>query len=221
MIVTLGTRACLFVHKCSPAFFANVPIAHVSSHINLQILTCRPCSPRQGCRLRAIAGRRTRRVTREGCLSGRPRARRSARHRSRAWHRGSPPARCRPSRRPLAAARHRSTQSPRDDRHEVPQELGDFGILIRGGWSKVSALVANFVSAATIVPGGLLAYYLSADFDITFLLSFAAGNFLYIAASDLIPEVKHDRRPQNNLVHFGAFVLGVGLILGTRAVFHT
>ena len=105
--------------------------------------------------------------------------------------------------------------------HEIPQELGDFGILVRGGWGKLSALVANFVSAATIVPGALLAYYLSADFDITFLLSFAAGNFLYIAASDLIPEVKHDSRLQNNLIHFAAFASGVGLILVTRAVFHT
>jgi zinc and cadmium transporter len=52
-------------------------------------------------------------------------------------------------------------------------------------------------------------------------MSFAAGNFLYIAASDLIPEVKHDRRLQNNLVHFGAFVSGVGVILVTRAVVHS
>jgi hypothetical protein len=44
---------------------------------------------------------------------------------------------------------------------------------------------------------------------------------LYIAASDLIPEVKHDRRLQNNIVHFAAFASGVGLILVTRAVFHT
>jgi zinc and cadmium transporter len=105
--------------------------------------------------------------------------------------------------------------------HEIPQELGDFGILIRGGWGKLQALVANFVSAATIVPGALLAYYLSADFDITFLLSFAAGNFIYIAASDLIPEVKHDRLLRNNLIHFGAFILGVSVILLTRAVFHS
>jgi zinc and cadmium transporter len=100
--------------------------------------------------------------------------------------------------------------------HEVPQELGDFGILIRGGWGRYQALVANFVSAATIVPGALLAYYLSADVDITFLLSFAAGNFIYIAASDLIPEVKHDQRLRNNLVHFGAFVAGIALIVLTR-----
>jgi zinc and cadmium transporter len=102
--------------------------------------------------------------------------------------------------------------------HEVPQELGDFGILIRGGWGRYQALVANFVSAATIVPGALLAYYLSADFDVTFLLSFAAGNFIYIAASDLIPEVKHDQRLQNNLIHFGAFVGGIAVIVVTRVL---
>jgi zinc and cadmium transporter len=103
--------------------------------------------------------------------------------------------------------------------HEVPQELGDFGIMIRGGWGRYQALLANFVSAATIVPGALLAYYLSADFDITFLLSFAAGNFIYIAASDLIPEVKHDQRLRSNLVHFGAFISGILVIVVTRAVF--
>jgi zinc and cadmium transporter len=104
--------------------------------------------------------------------------------------------------------------------HELPQELGDFAILIQGGWRKLPALVANYISAATTVPGALLAYYVSADFDTTILLSFAAGNFLYIAASDLIPEVKHDRRLRNNLVHFAAFIAGIGVILWTRAVFH-
>jgi zinc transporter ZupT len=63
--------------------------------------------------------------------------------------------------------------------HEIPQELGDFGILIRGGWGRLQALVANFLSAATILPGALLAYYLSADFNITFLLSFAAGRSVH------------------------------------------
>jgi zinc and cadmium transporter len=102
--------------------------------------------------------------------------------------------------------------------HEIPQELGDFGILVRGGWGRLHALVANFISAATILPGALLAYYLSAEFEITFLLSFAAGNFIYIAASDLIPEVKHDRLLTNNLIHFAAFVGGVSVIGITRAL---
>jgi zinc and cadmium transporter len=103
--------------------------------------------------------------------------------------------------------------------HEIPQELGDFGILVRGGWGRLQALTANFISAATILPGALLAYYLAADFNVTFLLSFAAGNFIYIAASDLIPEVKHDRLLSNNVAHFGAFVAGVALIAATRVLF--
>jgi zinc and cadmium transporter len=78
--------------------------------------------------------------------------------------------------------------------------------------------VANFVSAATIVPGALLAYYVSSGVDVTFLLSFAAGNFIYIAASDLIPEVTHDRRLLNNLIHFGAFVGGIALIVLPRVL---
>jgi len=100
--------------------------------------------------------------------------------------------------------------------HEVPQELGDFGILIRGGWGRYQALVANFLSAATILPGALLAYSLSADIDVSVLLSFAAGNFIYISASDLIPEVKHDTRLRNGLLHFGAFGAGIALIVVTR-----
>jgi zinc and cadmium transporter len=100
--------------------------------------------------------------------------------------------------------------------HELPQELGDFGILVRGGWRRGPALMANFVSASTILPGGLLAYSVSGRLDTTMLLSFAAGNFIYIAASDLIPEVKHDHVLARNLLHFTAFVAGILLILLTR-----
>lgn len=104
--------------------------------------------------------------------------------------------------------------------HEVPQELGDFAILRRGGWARGPALLANFASALTILPGGLLAYYASADVDTALLLSFAAGNFIYIAASDLIPEVKQERALASSLVHFGAFIAGILLILGTRLALH-
>jgi zinc and cadmium transporter len=100
--------------------------------------------------------------------------------------------------------------------HELPQELGDFAILVRGGWRPTPALVANFVSAAAILPGGLLAYFASTTVDSALLLSFAAGNFIYIAASDLIPEVKHDRVLANNVLHFTSFAAGIGLILFTQ-----
>ena len=74
--------------------------------------------------------------------------------------------------------------------HEVPQELGDFGILVRGGWSRRTALAANVLSGLTFPVGALLAYAASRRFDVAGLVLFAAGNFIYIAASDLIPEIK-------------------------------
>lgn len=103
--------------------------------------------------------------------------------------------------------------------HEVPQELGDFAILVRGGWSRMHALLANFVSALMIVPGGVLAYFAAGTFDVSLLLAFAAGNFIYIAASDLIPEVKHERQLGKHLLHSAALLAGILVILVTRLAF--
>ena len=96
--------------------------------------------------------------------------------------------------------------------HEIPQELGDFGILIHGGWSKKKALIFNFVSASTVILGALTTYFLSSKINIIFLLPFAAGNFIYIACSDLIPEVKHSCSIKNNVLHFLFFIIGILLI---------
>ena len=103
--------------------------------------------------------------------------------------------------------------------HEVPQELGDFGILIHGGWKKGPALLYNFLSALTFLVGGIVAYGASFTFDVTFLLPFAAGNFIYIAAADLIPEIKHEENAGLNLVHFLSFLIGLGLLWLVRFVF--
>jgi len=103
--------------------------------------------------------------------------------------------------------------------HEVPQELGDFGILIHGGWKKGRALLYNFLSALTFLVGGLVAYGASFNFDVTFLLPFAAGNFIYIAAADLIPEIKHEESARLNVVHFLSFLTGIALLLAVRFVF--
>ncbi len=96
--------------------------------------------------------------------------------------------------------------------HEVPQELGDFAILLHGGWAKGRALLFNVLSAMTFLVGGLIAYAISFRADIWFLLPFAAGNFLYIAASDLIPEVKKSTRRREGLLHFAALAAGIGLL---------
>jgi len=97
--------------------------------------------------------------------------------------------------------------------HEIPQELGDFGVLIHGGWEKRKALVFNVLSALTFLVGGLFAYVASFNFDVSFLIPFAAGNFLYIGASDLVPEVKEHESLRINIKNFLAFISGLALML--------
>jgi len=99
--------------------------------------------------------------------------------------------------------------------HEIPQEIGDFGILIYGGFKKSSALFFNFVSALTAVLGGVIGFLLAGQIgdSIVFLLPFAAGNFIYISASDLIPEIKGGKPDRKSLVCFAVFVLGIVLML--------
>jgi zinc and cadmium transporter len=104
--------------------------------------------------------------------------------------------------------------------HEVPQELGDFAVLVHGGWTARDALLFNVLSALTFLVGGLVTYFAAERIDVSFLLPFAAGNFLYIGASDLVPEVnKHDNLAVN-LVHFSAFVAGTLTIVAVGRLGH-
>jgi len=102
--------------------------------------------------------------------------------------------------------------------HEIPQEIGDFGVLIYGGFRKARALIWNYISAITVIFGGIAGYYLSAlvEESAVLLLPFAAGNFIYIAASDLIPEIKHGEDVRRNLVHFFTFLIGILLMFGIK-----
>jgi zinc and cadmium transporter len=100
--------------------------------------------------------------------------------------------------------------------HEVPQELGDFGVLMHGGWERRKALLYNVLSALTFLVGGIIAYFASFRLDVSFLVPFAAGNFLYIGAADLIPEVKAHANLKTNVVHFAAFAVGVVLMLAVK-----
>lgn len=96
--------------------------------------------------------------------------------------------------------------------HEIPQEIGDYGVLVYGGFKKLRALVLNFLSAITVVLGGFIGFLLSERIgeSIVFLLPFAAGNFIYIASSDLIPEIKHKAGFKKSLTYFCIFLLGIG-----------
>ena len=104
--------------------------------------------------------------------------------------------------------------------HEIPQELGDFAVLVHGGWSKGMALLYNFLSALTFLIGALFVYGLSATVDVTFLIPFAAGNFLYIGAADLIPEIKKGSDLRTSTIHFLAFFAGLAVLFSLQFALH-
>ena len=95
--------------------------------------------------------------------------------------------------------------------HEIPTEIGDFGVLLHGGFSKGKALFYNFVTALTAVLGAIVSLLISSYVEnITiFLIPFAAGTFIYIAGSDLIPELHKEVEVKKSLLQFIAIVLGV------------
>ena len=98
--------------------------------------------------------------------------------------------------------------------HEVPQELGDFGVLVKGGWKKGQALLYNVLSGLSFPLGGVLAYVAAESWqvDTNFLIAFGAGNFVYIGASDLIPQVNKGKNMEEHLINFFAFCLGLGVL---------
>jgi len=98
--------------------------------------------------------------------------------------------------------------------HEIPQEIADFSILIYGGFSKSKALVYNFLTALTAVLGALLAFSYSNAIENSnvFLTSFAVGGFIYIASTDLIPEIQKEKDLKKSLVQFVLLALGIILI---------
>lgn len=98
--------------------------------------------------------------------------------------------------------------------HEIPQELADFSLLIHGGIKKATALLLNFLSGLTALLGAVLSYYYLESFEsgIPTILGFTAGMFLYIACSDLIPEMHKDFAKQKRWLQTLPFILGVGLM---------
>lgn len=104
--------------------------------------------------------------------------------------------------------------------HEIPQEVGDFAVLVYGGFSRRRALTFNFISAVTAILGGITGYLASSvmQTSIIYLLPFAAGNFIYIAAADLIPEIKHQVSLGRSIVHFGVFLAGIAIMLTVKFI---
>jgi zinc and cadmium transporter len=98
--------------------------------------------------------------------------------------------------------------------HEIPQEIGDFGVLLYGGFNRSTALFLNFVTGLTAVAGGIIGFYLAGFSSnvVYFLIPFAAGGFIYISASDLIPEIRKEKDIAKALSAIGIFILGMVLM---------
>ncbi|MDP3725439.1 MAG: ZIP family metal transporter [Nanoarchaeota archaeon] len=97
--------------------------------------------------------------------------------------------------------------------HEVPQEIGDFGVLLHAGYSKGKILMLNVLTAMTTFAGAIGGYFLLSYIEhwIGYILAFTAGVFIYIATSDLIPEVRH-KEERRALGHTITVIIGVVLI---------
>lgn len=98
--------------------------------------------------------------------------------------------------------------------HEIPQEIGDFSILIHGGFSRAKALFLNFFSALLAVLGAVIALLSSTRTEglTTFLVPFAAGGFVYIALSDLIPELHKEEDWRKSVLQLFAFAIGIAIM---------
>lgn len=96
--------------------------------------------------------------------------------------------------------------------HEIPQELGNFAILIHKGMSRGRAILWTFFSQLTCILGGVLGYLFSPEWLIGPALAFAAGGFIYIGASDLVPGLHHNKEFKNDTLNFILMLLGMVLI---------
>lgn len=98
--------------------------------------------------------------------------------------------------------------------HEIPQEIGDFGVLVYGGMSRARAVLFNFGTALTAFVGATAVVFLVDDVDglLRVLVPIAAGNFIYIAGSDLLPELVAEPDVRRSTVQMGTFLVGLGVM---------
>jgi len=106
--------------------------------------------------------------------------------------------------------------------HEIPQEIGDFGVLLHAGYTKARALWFNFLSGLFAILGAGAAFVLGAYAEplAFFLVPVTAGGFIYIALSDLIPELHKEKPGRNSFVQFAAILVGIAamfLLLNVEA----
>jgi zinc and cadmium transporter len=98
--------------------------------------------------------------------------------------------------------------------HEIPQEIGDYGVLIFAGFKNKTALLLNYAVALTVVFGGIAGYFFFSYLNsvLPYLLPIAAGGFVYIAASDLMPEIKKETNLKKSMISILVFISGIALM---------
>lgn len=106
--------------------------------------------------------------------------------------------------------------------HEIPQEVGDFAILLHSGYTRGKALFYNVVSSLATVVGGVLAYFSLGDLHhlLPYFLTLAASSFIYIAVADLIPSLHQKTDIKTSLQQIGFILAGVVLILTMQTIAH-
>ncbi|HYP22449.1 MAG TPA: ZIP family metal transporter, partial [Actinomycetota bacterium] len=102
--------------------------------------------------------------------------------------------------------------------HEIPQELGDFGILVHSGVEPKKALRLNLLTGSMAVIGAVLALLSGDVLSEQLLLPVAAGAFIYIASTDLLPELHKEPEPRKSLFQICALIAGVGVMVALLAL---
>ncbi len=98
--------------------------------------------------------------------------------------------------------------------HEVPHEIGDFGILLKAGWQKKNIIIANLLSSLTTIIGALLVFWIQpSEYIIGILMAISAGIFLYLGASDFLPHIHHHQNSKR--ASLLALIIGVIIMLTT------
>lgn len=107
--------------------------------------------------------------------------------------------------------------------HEIPQEIGDFGILLQGGFERKKALFYNFLVSLSTVAGAMLTYVFGGFLEsvLPLALALVAGNFIYIATTDLMPELHESTKLSHGLLQLGLIIAGVIIVILPEFLFGT
>ena len=107
--------------------------------------------------------------------------------------------------------------------HEIPQEVGDFIVLLNAGFTRAKALLFNALSGLAAVLGGVIGYYVVGPWESLFpyLLVVAASSFVYVAVADLLPQLQRRLPARETLAQIGWIIAGLALVLLARELLHS